>query len=130
MNGYKEELEYRFGMLEALSGLIDADQLAEELVEYGKLGSNGVLVNPQARLEVIRCLASDIEDDEWRLRRFRLTYFVKIMSLTDSERPLVADAVRELCAKELPFLTKSLGFRRSEIKAIAARLEKKNNNRD
>jgi hypothetical protein len=127
MNGYTEELEYRFELLEALSGQMEAVQLAEELVEYGKLGSNGVLVDPQARLEVIRYLASDIEEDKWRLRRFRLAYFVKVTSLSDSERPLVANAVRELCAKELPFLTKSLGFRLSEIQAIAARLEKKNN---
>jgi hypothetical protein len=126
MNGYKEELEYRFGMLEALTGLNDADQLAEELIEYGKLGSNGVLVDPQGRLEVIRYLASDIEGDKWRLLRFRLNYIVKIMSLPDPERSRVAHAVRKLCANQLPFLTKSLGFKLSEIKAILARLEKKN----
>lgn len=61
MNGYKEELEYRFKLLEAMSGLIDADRLAEELIEFGKLASGGVLVDPQTRLEVIRYLASDIE---------------------------------------------------------------------
>jgi hypothetical protein len=127
MNGYTEELEYRFELLEAMSGQMEAVQLAEELIEYGKLASVGVLVDPQARLEVIRYLASDIEEDKWRLLRFRLAYVVKVVSLSDSERPLVANAVRELCEKELPFLTKSLGFRLSEIQAIVARLEKKNN---
>jgi hypothetical protein len=130
MNSYKEELEYRFELLETLSGQMEAVQLAEELIEYGKLESSGVLVDPGARLEVIRYLASDIEGDKWRLQRFRLAYFLKVMSLSDSERPLVANAVRELCAKELPFLRKSLGFKLSEIQAIVARLEKNKKNRD
>ena len=130
MPSYKEELEYRFELLKALSGQMEAEQLAEELIEYGKLGSSGVLVDPGARLEAIRYLASDIEEDKWRLRRFRLAYFVKVASLSDSERPLVANAVRELCSKELPFLTKNLGCQLSEIQAIVARLEKKKKNRD
>lgn len=109
MNSYKEELEYRFELLKALSSQMEADQLAEELIEYGELGSSGVLVDPGARLEAIRYLASDIEEDKWRLRRFRLAYFVKVASLSDSERPLVANAVRELCAKELPFFRRVWG---------------------
>ena len=125
MNSYKEELEYRFKLLEALSGQMEAVQLAEELIEYGKLESSGVLVDPGARLEFIRYLASDIEGDKWRLQRFRLNYVVKIRSLPDPEQSRVANAVRELCAKQLPFLTKSLVFQLSEIKAIVARLEKK-----
>ena len=127
MNSYNEELRYRVELFEALSGQLEAVQLAQQLLEYGKPEADRVVTDQQDRLEVIRYLASDIEKDGWRLERFREAYLFRILSMSDDERMPVDDAIRELCATHLPFLEKSLGFQLAEMQAIYARLRRNPN---
>jgi len=121
MNSYNEELRYRVELFGALSGQLEAVQLAQQLLEYG------LEADQQDRLDVIRYLASDIEKDGWRLERFREAYLFRILSMSDDERMPVDDAIRELCATHLPFLEKSLGFQLAEMQAIYARLRRNPN---
>src|SRR5215813_1164129 len=98
MNSYNEELRYRVELFEALSGQLEAVQLAQQLLEYG------LEADQQDRLDVIRYLASDIEKDGWRLERFREAYLFRILSMSDDERTRTDHAIDELCATHLPFL--------------------------
>jgi hypothetical protein len=57
MVDYDEELNYRLNLMYTLSGQQEAEQLAEQLVEYGELEAKGVLTGSQNRLGLIRELA-------------------------------------------------------------------------
>ena len=124
MTDYEQELNNQMDLLYALGGQWEAEQLAEQLIEYGKLEANGMLTDSQNRLGLIRELVLSVESDPWRLQRFREVYVVGIVSLSDSERTRVANAVRELCKAEFPSLTNKLGLQLQEIKETIARYEK------
>lgn len=124
MTNYEQELNYHLDLLYSLGGQWEAEELAEQLIEYGKLQANGMLTDSQNRLGLIRELVLRVESDPWRLQRFREVYVVWIVSMPDSERTRVADAVRELCKAEFPSLTKKLGLQLQEIKETIARYEK------
>jgi hypothetical protein len=115
--------DYRLDLMYALSGQQEAEQLAEQLVEYGELEAKGVLTGSQNRLGLIRELAFGIESDPWRLQRFREAYLFRLLSVPDSPRSRVAEAIRELCEAQFPSLRKSLGVQLRELKEMLTRLE-------
>lgn len=123
MGDYNEELNYRLDLMYALSGEWEAEQLAQQLVEYGKLEGDVVLTERQERLDVIQDLALNIKSDAWQLQRFREAYLFGILSVPDSERRRIVEAIRELCAAQIPFLEKSLRFQLKDLKEILTRLE-------
>lgn len=122
MTDYDKEMNYRLDLMYALGGQQEAEQLAEQLLEYGELEARGVLTDSQNRLDMMRYLAFGIESDSWRLQRFREVYVFSLLSLPDSVRPRVAEAIRVLCEAHFPFLKKSLGFQLREIKELLTRL--------
>ena len=124
MADYDEELNYRLDLIDILSGQLEAEQLAKELVEYGKLKAGGALTDSPNRLDVIQDLVLSIKSNQWQLQRFREAYLFGILSVPDSERPRVADAIRALCEAHFPFLKKSLGFQLPELKEMLIRLER------
>ncbi len=77
-----------------------------------------MLTDSKNRLGVIRELVLSIGNDPWRLQCFREANLFRLLSVLDSERPRVAEAIRDLCEGQFPSLKKSLGFQLRELKEM------------
>ena len=113
---YEKELEYQVQLMRALDSQSAARELADSLVEYGRLVTAGKLshAGKDNLVREIDSLASEIEQEKKHLESFKWIYVLEVLK---ADLPSEASqAVRELCEARFPFLYDYLTVTLTEVR--------------
>src|SRR5215813_12893693 len=105
-----------------------ADELAEELIQFGELTSAGKLIgnSRDLRIAALRRLVEEIKNDQAQLEKFRWAYLYRVAKKQiEGGGRQETDAVSKLCKENFKVLLKYLGCTYTQLKNYVEQLRTK-----
>jgi hypothetical protein len=118
-------LDYQVDLMRATALRSRADELAEDLIKFGELGSGGKLIgnNRDLKISALRKQVGEIKNDQAQLEEFRWAYVLRVARKgIEGGNGQETDAVRKLCKEHFPVLIRYLGCTYTQLTVYVEKL--------